>query len=378
MPFFKKFRFFVLQLVIVLVILEVGLRIYEYLYPHIYNQEVRVFEERGKNYFNKPNYTWKGPFFEVKTNNYGLAGEDIVLKKNPHKKRIAFYGDSFTFGCWATDYTKSFVGIISKSVSNDSVEVINFGCGGYGYDNSYELMKETLAKFQIDEVVFCSTENDFRDTYLGLNKTILKDGVALWNKPVLENKIPKQYLSTESTFQKTKNFLKEYSVLFNYLIITTKVFLSKDIQKTDRREQIAFKVENKFLSSSFWSMRNYPKVSTDAKNISIGYLNKINLLCNQEKIPLMIVTIPYIEQVYSTTMTGVTFDLNYPQKYVRDYCFTKHIPYYELLPDLRSYIQKNNNIDLYLKGDNHFNNMGHQAAAGLILKNLPGNFIDKN
>lgn len=177
----KIIKFIFFELFITILLLEGGLRIYEKFNPKYLQNlrsnsdtyKIRLLIEDSLVYFNKPNFAWENDYFKIQTNKYGMRGPDIDINKS-NKKRLGVFGDSFTFGCWASNYEKSFVGIVAKNLSTKNIEVLNFGCSGYGFDAIYYLIKSKATDFNLDYILLASFNgNDFRDTYLGVKVLIL-------------------------------------------------------------------------------------------------------------------------------------------------------------------------------------------------------------
>ncbi len=77
-----------------------------------------------------------------------------------------------------------------------------------------------------------------------------------------------------------------------------------------------------------------------------------------------------MEQVYSSLYTGadsndIEYDINFPQKYVKVWAETNSVPYYDLLPKLRSQV-RDYQATLYPQTDLHFNNEGHFIVGQLV------------
>ena len=83
----------------------------------------------------------------IRTNRHGMHWRDVTIRKNDGRRRIAFLGDSFTFGSWADGYEESFVGTFDKNVSPERWEVLNFGVGGYGLAEEELLLREQVLDF---------------------------------------------------------------------------------------------------------------------------------------------------------------------------------------------------------------------------------------
>ena len=98
--------------------------------------------------------TWK-----VNTNSQGLRGtaEYAVRKRTT---RIAVYGDSFTFGEEVND-DQTYAYQLQQQLFPDS-EVLNFGIHGYGHDQIYLYMQETLDNYDPDIVILGYIRDDAR------------------------------------------------------------------------------------------------------------------------------------------------------------------------------------------------------------------------
>ena len=68
----------------------------------------------------------------IKTNSHGMHWRETALSATPGRQRVVFLGDSFTFGCWATHSSRSFVGVFESKLPSHGFEALNFGVGGYG------------------------------------------------------------------------------------------------------------------------------------------------------------------------------------------------------------------------------------------------------
>ncbi len=109
-----------------------------------------------------------------------------VSKENTEgRRRVGFFGDSFTFGCWAEDVEHSLVGVFEKSVSPERWEVLNFGVGGYGFADIELQLEEEALEFDLFYAVLVSFNgNDFRDT---LSIIIIDPGLDSRARTALEH-----------------------------------------------------------------------------------------------------------------------------------------------------------------------------------------------
>lgn len=112
-----------------------------------------------------PNQRVKFQEVDVRTNSCGMRGADIPIEKSPSTFRVAFLGDSFTFG-WGVEEDKSFpsvTGAILQQFAQEGtdVEVLNFGVPGYSTFQEVALFEEKGIDFRPDAVVLFFIENDF-------------------------------------------------------------------------------------------------------------------------------------------------------------------------------------------------------------------------
>jgi hypothetical protein len=355
-----RLKIILVQITIGVILLEVGLRILDAIQPIESEPRVKIFHKQGKNYFLKPNIKFeeevKGRKISISTNKFGMNWKDIENKKRNGVKRIGVYGDSFTFGLWASNKEKSFVGIVDQNISNDSIEVLNFGCPGYGFDNIFELMKVTVKEFELDIVVICSFNgSDLRDTYLGLNKTIINNGITTINDNVLDDKIP----GYKENRTNVKNRIREYLYIYKYLSLIRGIY-------TAPKASNELHPSSNPMSYTYWSSLRDTEIKRVAIEKSEHILSEIEHHCFNENpnIELHFIAIPFKEQVYSENERNEKYDIYFPQNYLRDYCERNSIPFFDLTPGIRQYVKENDNEEIY--DFSHFNDKGHAVTGKLI------------
>ena len=339
-------------------------------------------------------YPYHGKEVLIKTNSHGMRWKEVDFGNPLKKKRIAFVGDSMTFGESADKIENSFVGIFESLTDLDKFEALNFGVVGYGLYDMEVQIKEDILPFKPDYIILMFFNgNDFRDTYLGVNKYDVSTGVIKWNTSVLNSKLPLVFRKPEkadSTEQKpalSVENLRLYGLFGKGLLFLQSLLGHEGAEVIDQvkprerlneeKKESAFLVSNDFTSFTFWSQRNYPEVGIKAKEHSLQVLGNIKDFCNKNDIRLFIVSIPFEEQVYAksllgTDSNGVEYNINLPQKYVEKWDSLNSVPYFDLLPALRSYVQQKN-AALYPDQDVHFNNEGHYVVGKLL-----ANFFEKN
>lgn len=289
--------------------------------------------------------------FSFRTNSLGMPWRE-VSHANPDKKiRIAFVGDSFTFGCCPTRVENSFVSVFDQKI-NSEYEVLNFGVVGYGLaDEKLQIEEEVLAFRPRYLFLMLYNGNDFSDTFLSLSP----DGKLLG----LKERSPYDRKEIPSRFTTIQRIARPVSNTATFRVINSLLTTPEDPRKI-------FADPNRFDSWAFWSRRSYPPVGLKAKNLSLQVLKQIVELCNRNNIRISIVTIPYVNQVYSEKMTTDEFDFRLPQMYVEEFSKRNSVPYLDLLPALRSYAQTSS-TQIYLPEDGHFNDEGHRLVGNFLL-----------
>ncbi len=296
------------------------------------------------------------------TNSFGMRNPEISMEKQEGVRRVAFLGDSFTFGLWATSDEASYVGTVRKAFKGASVEVLNFGVGGYGLDDMHLLLKEVVSGFEPDFVVVgIFTGNDFRDTYLGLDKYLIQpNGTSDWNNQVVDAKIPEEYRKRKKRADPVDHFLRKFEIIniFRSIFEDSQNGVAKKLEYIDVDE-------TRFKSYTFWSQSDYPSVANAAVDLSLSQLNSINQWACMNDATLLVVSIPYREQVYVEHLSSKRYDAARPQVFVEDFASRKNIGYLDLLPALRKIVQEEG-LELYERGDIHFSNLGHKKAGEII------------
>ena len=282
---------------------------------------------------------------KISTNSHGMRWREVDLNNSHNKVRIAFVGDSFTFGCWAESIQSTFVGVFEKNLPDTTYEVLNFGIGGYGLSDIELLLREEVSRFHPAYVILAFFNgNDFRDTYLGNEKYNIVEGTARWNSDVIREKLPPEY-RPDSTALKLRNSKAAPE--------STSIFTNE------------LEISGVFTSYTFWSQTRYPTVADSARAVSLETLNRIDAYVRSRDMNLLIVAIPYREQIYVERVTGKDYDLELPQRHVEAFAAENGVPYLDLLPPLREYV-RDKREDIFIPGDPHFNAHGHRIVGGFI------------
>lgn len=354
-----------------LLLLEGGVRLYDWLNPgkpRGVGLELALLEENPAgtgSYRLRPNLDLEAQVgtrrVRIQTNSHGMAWREVATRGDPGKQRVAFLGDSFTFGSWASDYSKNFVGIFEKTLPSDTFEALNFGVGGYGLQDEELILKELALAFGPSYVVVVSyMGNDFRDTWLGLNRENIIRGTAQINRETLRARVPERWLVPDDRVPvpcPTPGWrrLAQASAAFRRLAPLL------DLEDLC----VIFRPNRNFLQPAFWSSLPPPDVALQARDAVLESLWRMEELTAAQGVRLAVVALPTAAQVYALEPSGRNFDTALPQAYLQTFCRDRRIPYLDLLPLLRQQAAVSNRR-LYLDRDIHLTEFGHSRVGELI------------
>jgi hypothetical protein len=307
----------------------------------------------------------EGRTIAVDTNAHGMRWREVPVEKPPGVRRIAILGDSFAFGCWSTTIERSFAGILEQRLG-PKTEVLNFGVGGYGFEDELLLLREEALNFSPDEILIATYNgNDIRDAFLDTTRYVVKDGAAELADDALEAKVP--------LANRTAPYVDPRPVTpRGWLGLWWKsAFVRLVLRATDRDPPyIEYEVSQRFTSYSFWSQSPYPEVARRAVAHSLELLEKTRRLAGERGARLSIVAIPTAEQVYAIHPAGPGFDIGLPQAYIEKWAGEKNVAFLDLLPILREATRSSGRRP-YLRYDVHFNDFGHRVAGDAIASWMP-------
>jgi hypothetical protein len=297
----------------------------------------------------------------IKTNSHGMNWRETSIKGEPGKPRVAFLGDSFTFGSWARDSAHSFVGIFESSFPPHQIEALNFGVGGYGLLDEELLLKELALQFGPAYVIVVSyMGNDFRDTWLGLNREDIVHGTAVINDDNVKSRVPPEQRVYDDTVPRECpatgwRRLAQPSAAFRRLAPLLNL---EDLC-------VRFRPNRNFRQPGFWSAVPPSEVAMRARDAVTESLSRMEEMASAHGARLAVVALPTSAQVYAERPRGRGFDTAYPQIYLQDFCRDRRIPYLDLLPLLQKQAAASNRR-LYLNRDTHLNDFGHETVGRLI------------
>lgn len=330
-------------------------------------------------------------------NKLGLRNREIDTVKDRETKRIIILGDSFTFGHAVKNeglFTTQLEKFLNETGST-KYEIINAGIPKYGTAQEWLLMKD-LSKKNItgDIYILMMFTNDILDNlqlgnYYDLSKDSRQPGFVLGNDGNLVLKYPpmeeqthleeKSHVNKSLTEAKTENKFKD-ALNFPALNFTTIKFLKERIGTLLQTKPDAIK----FLIRLGLDI-NLPRLPSlisgwyreDIADSGIplmkALLKEIAKEARNNNAELFVVFIPSSIQINADTYRPILQNSHphneavahwlqdpvKPQRIVQQMCEDLNIHFFDLLPVMIENKDKN----LFITGDGHFSQAGHDLVA---------------
>lgn len=356
------------SVVLGLALSELGLRFIDYA-PGEFKLFQPTASGRGS-YRLLPNLSVTIPFdgrgILVRTNSHGMRSPEVPVGPVAGRRRVAFVGDSFTFGEWADSVENSFVGGVASSVKGQGIDVLNFGVPGYGFEDIELIIREQVLQFKPDAIVLVSYNgNDFLDTYLGLHRfAVSRTGMlVLEDARTRMAEIPAEFHPPADA---VRTFAKRHVYLARVANVLLQALRRVDITPSAAEATPAIPAsasDRSIFSNLFWSQTAYPPFAAEARDASLHVLARIAALCAEEGVSLRIASLPSRDQVMLGATPANGLDRALPQRYVAEFAQAHAVPYLDLLPGLTA---RDAPEGLYHFYDGHLNTAGHLATAALL------------
>ena len=336
--------------------------------------------------------------FLFKTNDQGLRYRTIPPEKTANQYRIFVSGDSYTEG-FAVDAEHRFTDLLEDkfSSSSQSILFINGGLGGTGPLEYGRLFLNIGLKYNPDALLICLFPNDLSDTReklaqnpfteapkmrFGIRKITYKFWPHIYTL-IKRFHIQRLYLRKTRTKEFIEMVVKraEKRNIPRQRINAWRASLPQELVEAVNQDQfMGYILSGGLLSPKRW-IDTFDIASDSAgkkwRNMTL-ILSKIVARARQNEIETALVFIPgpllYDPRQYSAKnpmiVTGTEIHRRWLtedteiQKRLRLWANEKAIPYLDLTPTFRKAVQVNDNLNFVLDG--HWNNPGHQVAAGAI------------
>ena len=154
------------------------------------------------------------------TNNIGERSL-VNYKKDDSKYEVLVLGDSMTFGEGISD---EFVWTNIVKKKNQNINIINLAVPGYGIDQMYLVLKETIKIYKPDLVILAFVKDDFARTMLSFREArkpyfeIKQEELVLTNTPIKEpDEVYRELIEKNENkpFYKKLKIYNLFTALFN-------------------------------------------------------------------------------------------------------------------------------------------------------------------
>ncbi len=309
----------------------------------------------------------------MQTNSKGLAD----TKEYPYEKpidtfRIIFLGGSFPES-FQVNPEESFHYLLEEKLNSGkkNFEVINMGVGNFGTDQAYMYWLEEGYKYNSDLVILFVGSDIEKNIYeiKTLNKPYFKfedNGLkkTAWsshNVPLLKRIFWSKFRLYNFISMNIKNSKSIYSLFVKLGFVT---------QDIDRGE-----IPSDFLIYA----REYDSTWQNAMSITEKIIVNMKNDLDTRGIKFLEVIYPdrlqISGEVWDETletypkMKGLEWDLEKPNRLIVEFSKKNQIAYLDLLPPLREYVNKSNELPYY-KYDGHWNKKGHEIVSEMLYKKL--------
>lgn len=325
----------------------------------------------------------------VQINSEGMRGPEVSLQKPTGTYRIALLGDSYVEGV-QVPFEKTVGAVIERRLSElrgSSVEVLNFGVGGYGSTQELLTLQHKVWKYSPDLILLAvTTGNDISDNYRPLKRVgyipyyVFREGNLVLDTSFLKSK---EYVQRNLWTGRMVRALVQNSRLVQLL---NQVRYS---QRTEHRERNngAANLDGAGLAENIYVP---PPPNSDwqmAWSVTEGVLRLIRNECRSKHTPLAIVTLSSGIQVHPDRQMRDTVerrlkvnDLYYPDRRLADFGHREGIPVLNLAPAMAKQAEERH-IFFHGFGDRlgkgHWNQEGHRFAGELIAAWIAGGFTQR-
>ena len=327
---------------ITVVLCEVGLRIFNQLYP------LPFFYSNSFNRFRiKPHSS----FYGFKVNSRGFHDVEFNVEKNADNFRIVGIGDSFAFG--VVPYPFNYLTLIEEqlNVNGHRVELINMGIPAIGPREYLAILTHEALELKPDMVLLSFfVGNDFIEVPNG----------PRWHRY--------SYLAT----------LARYLYDLNTKIVSFDPtglagYANYDDDASSFTDE--FYIEYAGVLSAIFQKANSKYLEAALAN-TVRHLGTIKRICDLHGIPLAVVILPDEKQVDPILQRQVIaasgkgsddFDFDLPNERLKDQLAKLQIDHIDLLHPFRDAAT---HTRLYRRNDTHWNIKGNALASDIILRHL--------
>lgn len=345
----KEIILLIVTILLIFILFEVFLRITECSrhYQQFSNQEVKYKHEPNQEICN---YIKDKKTFHAYSNSQGFIDDEFVYKEEDYN--IFLLGDSFA-QCLQSNYSNCVHQRLEKNLRedyNESLNIFNFGIGGYGTMHEFSVLKEYYEEYKPKLVIlYFLPQNDVSDNLDYLKNVSSQEQI----KEVIRKLMPKSLIFFTSRFR----------TLINNLLL--------------KSEQYRLKMSygNQAIKDYQVYLSDYNSELEGLWEEELKTLEDINNFCISRNITLLIVIVTSNEQVYEEDWARImetypslklqSYNLTKPNSIISEFAEEDNISYIDLLP-----LFKQNQDRLHWEYDGHWNDEGQIYASEQIEKYL--------
>tara|TARA_Y100000310_G_scaffold341724_1_gene441787 strand:+ start:1256 stop:2707 length:1452 start_codon:yes stop_codon:yes gene_type:complete len=348
-------------------------------YP-TYPKEVEYNEDLGwstvKNYEVHPySPQARTPIVNITHNSKGYRmGHEV----DENKTIVVMTGDSLTYGFWVDD--KEIVSAQLNELLGNNWEVINLGVGGYGTGQSFLRFVRDGLQYKPKVVVHALFTNDFSNIVsvheYNVYKPLFKIGedmkLKLTNVPVpvspnMELSYPKE---REHAYKGFKRFMRSGSHL--YVLYKAKIDQIKSRLMQFFRPSEKLDYFNTYRDGEMWAIeKEYSDTMKYSYALNSLIIREYNKLAEDNNITFVFVLIgdrisvdPEIQKATEERYYNADrdfFDYEKPYRLLEEFAKSENIKIINLHPLFKKEFE--NKRSMYLEGDHHLNDYGHELFA---------------
>lgn len=188
------------------------------------------------------------PSFHVRINSQGFRGPEVAIPKPVGVRRIAFLGDSNTFG-FGIQEGERFSDLLVKQAPVGT-DMVNLSVFAYGTDQEAIYLERNALRFAPDMVVLAVSAGDLSDVMSSVNAGAAKPFCRIIDGKFSINNIPvptsTPLMSSRSRTSRTKVFLYRHSHFYRLLqarVLALNRYMIDTVQEMDEREGFMVMVE---------------------------------------------------------------------------------------------------------------------------------------
>jgi len=304
-----------------------------------------------------------------KINSQGLRDNEIPYQKPVDTYRIVGLGDSFTFG-FHVEQEETYLHRLEKmlndrpdlalSIGKQQIQTINMGVGAYGVAAAHHMLQQEGLRYTPDLIVTAVfVGNDLGET-LNEHRRRIDTSQQSDNSAEVIDWIYDE--AGKSWSWRVRKYLGSH--FQSYVFLTTRLnilMVRLKLVRVDDATIDVLRVEESETVSQGWQQLT-------------AYLEEIQAVALENHAEHLVMIIPLRHQVdeqewsllrQTYNLAAEDFELDRPQRILKEFFINQGIDYIDLLPMLR---QSENNA--YYAKDPHFNVAGHSIAAAALFQHI--------